>query len=428
MKLSKKLLLLCTSLLIVAGMTGMLVGCGGGSSSNSPSNNQTGNLELSKSTYNFGNVTLGNAATLSVIISNTGTKDLSITQLTLSDNSNFAIDPSGPCTVAAGLNCTFNITFSPTVEGSYSETLNIASDDADTPTATVTLTGEGKTISTYSVVLNQVETDCSKGTVTAYISVTDQEGFAVTGFTVDDFTISEDGGAPIVPASVDYADTTSFPLSVAVLMDYSGSAYNVPNLIEVIEDSVSSFVGALGAADKAEIIKFASSVQTTQAFTTDQTLLDSAIYEVPVGIGNETVLYDALYQGIEDAAAQTTRRAVLALTDGRDSDPGSTHTLNDVINLGKDLGVPVFTVGVGKNVYIDDLTQIAAETGGQFFDSPDMDRLQTIYSQLSEILNNQYILTYTSAGTGADVNTVVSLQHGTGTIYDSNALTYSSCP
>ncbi len=434
MGLGKNFLLLCTSLLIFAGITGMLVGCGGSSSSGSGGTTQAANLALSKSTYNFGNVTLGNAATLSVIISNTGGCDLSVKKFTLSDNVNFAIDSSdcgsGTCTVGAGLSCTVILTFSPTAEGSYSETLSITSDDADTPTATVTLTGQGTTISASSVVLNQVETDCSKNTVTVYISVIDQDGFPVTGLTVNDFTISENGGAPIVPASVDYADSMTLPLSVAIAMDYSGSVYNVTNLLEIIENSVSDFVDALGASDQGEIIKFATSAQTIQTFTTDKALLDSAVYEVPTGIGDESMVFDAIYQGIEDAAAQTTRRAVVVLTDGRDN--GSTHTLQDVIDLGKDLGVPVFTVGVGKNVYTDDLIQIASETGGQFFDSPDMDRLQTIYSQLSEILKNQYVLTYTSVGTGADVDMVVTLEYdaaGGGTISDdSNTLTYTSCP
>ena len=432
MKVGKKFLLLGSFLLIFAAMTGMLVGCGGSSSSGGSNGGDTEapNLELSKATYNFGNVTLGNSATLSVIINNTGSKNLSITKLTISNNTNFSIDPSGSFTVAAGLNRTVNVTFTPTVEGSYSEKLTITSNDADTPTATVTLTGEGVTVSAYSVVLNQIETDCSAGTVKAYVSVTDQEGFAVSGLTAADFTISEDGGAPTVPASVDFADSTTFPLSVAIAMDYSGSVYNVTNLLEIIEDSVSNFVDNLGAVDQAEIIKFATSVQTVQAFTTNKTLLNSAVYEVPTGIGDESMLYDAIYHSIEDAALQTSRRAVLVLTDGRDN--GSAHTLQEVIDLGKDYGVPVFTVGVGKNVSTAPLTQIASETGGQFFDSPDIERLRTIYSQLSEILNNQYVLTYTPAGTGADVDLVVTLQHavaGGGTISDdSNTLTYTSCP
>jgi VWFA-related protein len=442
MKSGRNLITLCTLFLIIASMAFMLFGCGGGSSNNSNAAQiQTGDLELSKSAYNFGNVTIGNTATLSVIISNTGTDTLSITNFALSDNSNFAIDPgecgTAPYSIAAGMSCAVIVTFSPTAEGSYSETLSITSDDPNTPTATATLTGEGTTISAYTVTLNQIETDCSTNTVTAYVSVTDQEGFAVTDLTVGDFSISEDGGAPIAPLSVDFAKNTSFQLSVAILMDYSGSVYDVPNLIETIENSVDGLVGTLRASDQAEIIKFASVVQKVQDFTADKALLDLAIYQVPVNIGAHTALYDAIYQGIDDAAnTLTDRRAVLVLTDGFDSDgnggPGSVHTLNQTIELGKTLGTPVFTVNVGANTYANLLQQIASETGGQYFDSPDTDRIQTIYSQLSNILNNQYVLTYTSVGTGADVNAVVSLQHDTGTggtiSDDSNALTYSSCP
>ena len=446
MKKSRNFLLLCSLLLIFAGMAGMLVACGGGgggegdTSSLNPDHTLTGQLQSSKSTYNFGNVTIGNTATLSVIISNAGTGNLSISGLTLSDNTNFTVAPgecgSFPYTLSAGSSCAVIVAFSPIVEGSFSETLSITSDDADKPTAAVTLIGEGKAVSAYSVALNQIETDCSTGKVTAYVSVTDQDGFAVTDLAVGEFTITEGTGAPIVPDSVDFADSTSIPLSVAVLMDYSGSVYIMPNLVETIENSVEGFVEGLGAADQAEIIKFATQVQRTQAFTDDKVLLNSAIYQVPVDIGTWTALYDAIYQGIDDTAiAQTSRRAVLVLTDGYDSSgvgPGSAHTLMETINLGQISGVPVFTVGVGPGAQTALLEYIASETGGQFFESPDTDRLQTIYSQISKILNNQYILTYSSAGTGADVDTIVTLLYATAsgaTISQvSNALTYSSCP
>jgi Ca-activated chloride channel homolog len=444
MKSSKIFLLLCSLFLMFASMTGVIVGCGGsggggggGTNNLDPGQTQTSNLQFSKSAYNFGNVTLGNAATLSVVVNNTGTTNLSITDLTLSDNNNFAIDQSawgsGPHTVAAGMSGTIMVTFSPTVEASYSETLSITSDDAVNPTVAVALTGEGEAVSAYSVALNQVETDCSTNTVTAYVSVTDQDGFAVTDLTVSDFQISEDGGAPIVPGSVNFAKNTSLPLAVAVVMDYSGSIYESPNLIETIEDSVANFAGAIGAIDQTEIIKFASLVQRIQGFTTDRDLLDAAIYQVPVGLGTYTALYDAIYQGIDDVAqTHASRRAVLVLTDGHNNNQAGGHILDEVINLGKDSGVPVFTVRVGNDEYVDLLRQIASETGGQFFDSPDMDRVRTIYSQLSKILNNQYILTYPSVGTGADVSTVVSISHGTadgGTISNnSNVLSYPSCP
>jgi VWFA-related protein len=437
MRWSKNFLLVGSVLLISSVMSGILFGCGGGGGDANNGNTdiaQTVNLQLNKTDFNFGNVTLGNAATVSVIISNTGTRNLSIESITLSENNNFTIDPgecgTDPYSIAAGTSCSVNATFAPIVEGSFSETLTIVSEDENNPTATVSFTGEGTALSAYSVALNQVETDCSTHTVTAYVSVADQEGFAVTDLAFGDFSIIEDGVAPIVPDSVDFVDNTSSPLSVAILMDYSGSVYQMENLTETIENSVASFVEAMGAADQSEIIKFATLIQRTQDFTADKALLDAAIYQVPTNIGSDTALYDAIYQGIDDAAqTQTTRRAVLVLTDGRNDVDVTVHPLQEGIELGIDLGVPVFTVGVGNYINVNVLNQIASETGGQFFDSPDTDRLLTIYSQLSNILKNQYIVTYTAAGTG---NTVVRLQHATaagGTISsDSNALPYPSCP
>ena len=183
MKKSRNLLLLCSLLLMFVGCGGSSGGDGGTDNSN-PDQTVIGVLQVDKSAYNFGNVTVGNTATLSVIISNTGTGNLSIDDIAISDPIDFAIAPgecgSGPFTLAAGMSCAVMVTFSPSVEGSYSESIRITSDDADTSTAAVTLTGEGKAISAYSVALNQIETDCSTGKVTAYVSVTDQDGFAVT--------------------------------------------------------------------------------------------------------------------------------------------------------------------------------------------------------------------------------------------------------
>jgi VWFA-related protein len=435
MKRSNNFLLLCTLLLTFAGLLG---GCGG-SSGGGDTNNviETGDLQLSKSSYNFGDVTLGNTATLSVIINNTGTGNVVITELTLSDNTNFAIDSSecgsGPYTIAAGMSCSIIVTFSPKDEGSYSEMLTITSNDADTPAAAVTLTGEGTRISAYSVALNQLVTDCATDTVTAYISVTDQDGFAVTDLAADDFSIKENDVDSIVPDPVYFAKDASLPLSIAILMDHSGSVYEVPNLLESIENSISGFVEDKGALDQIEIIKFASLVQRTQDFTTDIDSLNLAIYQDPGNLGYYTALYDAIYQGIEDCyTADPDRRAVLVLTDGSNTSPESAYTIEEVIGRGKDLGVPVFTMSIGTNTAAGLLENIATETGGIFFDSPDTDRLQTIYTQLSKILKNQYVLTYTSPGTGAPDNTVVvRLQHapaGGGMISDdSNPLTYT-CP
>ena len=102
---------------------------------------------------NFNSVQTGQtSAATQVTISNTGAVPLNITSIAVTggDNTQFAVAVGGttPCasltpTINAGANCTVNVTFAPTTVGAKTSTLTIASNDHDTPNATVTLNGTG---------------------------------------------------------------------------------------------------------------------------------------------------------------------------------------------------------------------------------------------------------------------------------------------
>jgi Ca-activated chloride channel family protein len=179
-----------------------------------------------------------------------------------------------------------------------------------------------------------------------------------------------------------------------------------------MEEAVADFVDQLGVDDEAEIVKFASEIEVVQGFTSDKDLLTNAIY-YPVDVGSHTRLYDAAWQAVDDIAlGLKPRKAVIILTDGEDDDgtgdPISSHSLSEVINHANDIGVPLFTVGLG-NINDAVLEQMANDTGGQFFDSPTSDNLGNIYSQIAKVLfENQYILTYVSElGTGVTANLTI---------------------
>jgi lysophospholipase L1-like esterase len=88
-----------------------------------------------------------------VTISNTGSSDLSVSniQLTGTNPGEYTLDVNGgttPCAgtafnIAAGDNCTIAITFSPTTTGSMSANLEITSDDPDESSVIVALSGTG---------------------------------------------------------------------------------------------------------------------------------------------------------------------------------------------------------------------------------------------------------------------------------------------
>jgi hypothetical protein len=92
------------------------------------------------------------SAAKEVAISNTGSAPLNINSIVISGTNAamFAVATGGvaPCasltpTIAAGANCTVNVTFTPTSAGAKTASLDISSNDGDTPTVNVPLTGAG---------------------------------------------------------------------------------------------------------------------------------------------------------------------------------------------------------------------------------------------------------------------------------------------
>jgi hypothetical protein len=80
--------------------------------------------------------------------------------------------------------------------------------------------------------------------------------------------------------------------------------------------------------------------------------------------GNRTALHDALFDaGRQIAAAAGRRRAIVLLTDGRDTD--SALEIEDGLRLANDAGIPVFAVGVGR-AHERVLRRIAKLTGGEY--------------------------------------------------------------
>lgn len=112
----------------------------------------TPNISVSSSSLNFGNVNVGrSSAPLAITIYNTGTSDLQVSSMTLSDAANYSInvyEGSNSCgsitpTIAPNSSCTVTVTFSPTSTGIIEANLLISSDDPDTPNLNVLLSGMG---------------------------------------------------------------------------------------------------------------------------------------------------------------------------------------------------------------------------------------------------------------------------------------------
>jgi len=104
------------------------------------------NISVSPVSQDFGPISIGSSAFQVFEISNTGGADIVIGTVTLS-GTDFTIkqgkDTCSGKTVLPSGKCTGEVIFSPTTEGLKNANLSIPSNDPDTPSLVVTLTGEG---------------------------------------------------------------------------------------------------------------------------------------------------------------------------------------------------------------------------------------------------------------------------------------------
>jgi bacillolysin len=107
------------------------------------------NISLSPTSLAYGTVNTGDSATKELTITNKGTGDLRINNITLTGANAADFEMSGSCSgqlLPASGTCTMSVVFAPIVDGSKTASLSIQSDDPDTPTKRVSLTGTAQTI------------------------------------------------------------------------------------------------------------------------------------------------------------------------------------------------------------------------------------------------------------------------------------------
>lgn len=141
------------------------------------------------SSLTFASQLVGTASSAQpVTLTNTGTASLNISSISASGD--FAQSNSCPASLAAGANCTINVTFTPTASGARLGTLSISDDAVAGSPQTVALAGTGYTLgaafnpTSRSFASQRIGTTSSAQTVTLTSTGTgtlSMSGFAVSG-------------------------------------------------------------------------------------------------------------------------------------------------------------------------------------------------------------------------------------------------------
>ena len=226
--------------------------------------------------------------------------------------------------------------------------------------------------------------------VTSYVTVTNDKAQPVLGLEAGNFEVLEDG-VRAERLEVTSAVNAQEPVSAVVVVDVSGSMD--ATAMAAAKSAAATFINSLGSLDSVSLVAFSTEVRLIHGFTQDKGALLGALEGLQPG-GN-TALYDALWTAIETAAGSGTARKIVVLeTDGQNT--RSQATLNDGVTLARAAGIPVYTIGLGRDLDRSTLTRIAESTGGGALFTPTTSGLEEAYRAVTDALRNQYLVKHYS--------------------------------
>jgi Ca-activated chloride channel family protein len=209
--------------------------------------------------------------------------------------------------------------------------------------------------------------------------------------------------------------------TIVLVLDTSGSMQGrdlFPSRLAAAQAAARSFVGALPEGFRVGVVQFASQATLVQPVTDDLRAVRRAIDGLEADGG--TAIGDGLQVALASLPPETFAAPWLApmgTGDARSEIPGGPPVPPAVVLLltdgqntegpdprmaagsARDQGVPVFTIGIGgraapfgsganRSNGVDEalLTEIAAETGGQYYFAPGAGDLSRIYADLGRAL------------------------------------------
>jgi VWFA-related protein len=230
------------------------------------------------------------------------------------------------------------------------------------------------------------------------VSVTDAAGRPLTGLTAENFLV-EAGGVPLPLKDARTVLDAGTGVGVVLAIDVSGSMEGDP--LDRAKDVSQEFILQLASTDAVAALAFNEEVTTVQGFTPDQDTAIAAIQSLTSG-GN-TALYSAVGAAADLAQeSDQARRAILLLSDGRDTAAADSVTRETSIDQAKASGVPFFVVGLGDAIDEPYLSQLAQVTGARFYRAPSPGDLQELFDAISTLLRTQYVLTVDGSAIPAD--------------------------
>jgi hypothetical protein len=156
--------------------------------------------------------------------------------------------------------------------------------------------------------------------------------------------------------------------------------------------AVRRFLETMPEGSKVAVIAFSSQVELLVEPTTEPNQVREIVDDLePRG---STRFYDAVAAGLRLIDSQEGRRALVALTDGEDTDSHQVD-LGELITLARETGVPVHTLGLGTEEEANrGLERLAEASNGRYLTTDRASELSGIFEEIARGLGETYSLAY----------------------------------
>jgi len=242
--------------------------------------------------------------------------------------------------------------------------------------------------------------------VTVSVVVKNRDGRAVTGLSRQDFELVDAGRVRTI---ADFRSEPA-PVSLAVLLDTSGSMQIDPKWSNALEAITRLSAGLQAGRDQIALLTFDDELHEVQPYTRTPSDVVRKLRSVrPWG---STALYDAVVQAGRTLATQgASRRAVVVVTDGLDNRNRSTAASASAVVSAVDM--PVYTIVVtAAHDRAEDgavggdrsatrssgtLENLSQWTGGALFQGSSPAESDAAVRQIVSELRYQYVLSFESS-------------------------------
>ena len=241
------------------------------------------------------------------------------------------------------------------------------------------------------------------------ITVSDQQGRAVTNLKQDAFRVYEDG----TEQRVSFFSAEESPVSWGLVLDRSGS---MMEMMSDVYDAALHVIDEGTSRDETFIVTFNKKPDMVIDFTPDRHRLENSI--LGLRADGDTALYDAVNFGLDKLKqAKNRKRVLLVVTDGQDN--ASRLKFRELIERAEEEDAVIYTVGMygemgdgsgflarlmggGSGDGRPELKKLAEVTGGLSHFPKNVDQCKSVMREIAREVSQQYSLGYYPANKERD--------------------------